>query len=131
MATIQDTVEKIVALDIPGLKTKKEYPPTVVSSAQLPYLYVRNLETGLDIESLTFGGGLQYVGGEIIILVGVSRQNTTEELYRQTRKFMDALQAALEDNASPLNLASWSIKEDFESVDTNSYFIVLCTFRSV
>lgn len=131
MATIQDTSAKFVALNIPGLKTKKEFPPTSVSSAQLPYLYLRNLETGLDIDTLSFGGGLQYVSGEAVFLVGVSRQNTAEELYKQTRRLMDDLQATLEANADVLKLASWNIKEYFEAVDTNSYFVVLCTFRCV
>lgn len=131
MATVQETTSKIVALDIQGLKTAKEFPPTVVSSAQLPYLYLRNIETTVDIENLAFSGGIQVVSGEIVILVGVSRQNTPEELYRQTRLMMDNLQNVLEENSRSLKLVSYTIKEDFESVDTNSYFIVLCTFRSI
>lgn len=131
MANIQNITPKIIAMNIEGIKTKKEFPPTIVSSAQLPYLYLRNLETGIDIETLSFAGGIQYVSGEIIILVGVSRQNTTEELYKLTRLMMDRLHAALELNASALSLESWAIKEDFEDVETNSYFVVACNFRSV
>lgn len=131
MAAIQEITPKLIAMNIEGVKTKKEFPPTIVSSAQLPYLYLRNLETGLDISTLSFNGGPQFVSGEIIILVGVSRQNTTEELYRLTRIMMDRLHAALELNASQLSLESWTIKEDFEDVETNSYFVVSCTFRSV
>lgn len=128
MATVSETVGGMAALNIPGVKTAKEFPPTVVSSAQLPYLYLRNIETTVDITSLTFSGGLQVVSGEMVILVGVSRQNTPEELYRQTRLMMDNLQNVLEENSRSLKLVSYTIKEDFEAVDTNSYFIVLCNF---
>ena len=129
MLTIQETMAKIVALKIPGLKTSKEFPPSVVSSAQLPLLYLRNLETERNIETLTFGGGLPAISGEIVVLMGISRQNTPEELYRLTRKFMDDLHTVLEENAADLSLYSFNIKEDFEAVDTTSYFVVLCNFR--
>jgi len=129
MATVVETSAKLTALKVPGVKTAKEFPPSVVSSAQLPYLYLRNIQTELDISTLSFAGGWQAVSGELIILVGVSRQSTPEELYKLTRKLMDDLHAVLEENASDLKLENYTIREDFETVDTNSYFIVLCNFR--
>jgi len=129
MTTVVETSAKIAALKIPGVKTSKEFPPSVVSSAQLPYLYLRNMETERDNSSLSFSGGLQAVNGELVILIGVSRQSTPEELYKNTRKMMDDLQSVLEENAADLALENYTIREEFETVDTNSYFIVLCNFR--
>lgn len=131
MAKVLETAAKLAALNIPGVKTSKEFPPSVVSSAQLPYLYLRDMSTGVDIESLSFAGGLQSTSGELVILMGLTRQSTPEELYKSTRLMMDSLQTVLEANASNLHLENYDIKESFETVDTSVYFIVLCTFRCV
>jgi len=127
--SVSDTLDTIMGLTFPGVKTMMRYPPMSVSSAQLPLLYVRNCQFSIDQRSLNFQGGLRTVGAEIVVIVDVSRQNTNEELYSKTRVMMDNVAQTIDDNAAALRLDDYLIKEDFEAVDTNSYFVVSAVIR--
>lgn len=126
--TVESTVERILALQIPSVKVNQSFPPASVSTAQLPLLYVRDMSISLDELTMTFSGGSSVVSGEIVILVEASRQNTQEELYKKTRKIMDELYQALVESPS-LRLLDFTIKEDFVSAETTSYFIVVAAIR--
>ena len=127
--TLQDTISKITALSIPGVTEIRESPPSLVTSAVLPLGYIRNCVVGMDQRSLTFAGGLQVVTVEVVILVDASRQSTMEDLYRNTRQIIDNVAATLNANASILRLDDFTIKEDFEAIETNSYFVVSAIIR--
>lgn len=127
--TLQGTLTKIVALDIPGVKSLRKAPPSLVTSAMLPFGYVRNCVVGIDQRSLSFQGGLQTVTCELVILIDASRQGTIEELYDATRQMIDDVTATLNANATSLRLDDFIIKEDFEAVETNSYFVVSAIIR--
>ena len=89
VTSVSKTLDTLMGLEFPGVKTMMRYPPMSVSSAQLPLLYVRSCQFSIDQRSLNFQGGLRTVGAEIVVIVDVSRQNTTEELYNKTRTMMD------------------------------------------
>jgi hypothetical protein len=127
--TLQGTIDKLVALTIPNVKSIRESPPSSVSSAMLPVGYIRNGVIALDQRSLSFQGGLQTVTCELIILVDASRQGTVDELYRRTRQIADDIATVLNANAASLRLDDFTIKEDFEGIETNSYFIVSAIIR--
>ena len=127
--SVANTLDTIMGMDFPNVKTKMRYPPMTVSTAQLPLLYVRNCQFGIDQRSLSFQGGLRTITAEIVVIVDVSRQNVTEELYSKTRAMLDDVAQAIDENAAELRLDDYLIKEDFEAVDTNSYFIVSATIR--
>lgn len=127
--SVSNTLDTIMSLNFPGVKTMMRYPPMTVSSAQLPLLYVRNCQFSIDQRSFSFQGGLRTIGAEIVVIVDVSRQNTTEELYTKTRTMMDNIAAVIDANAAELRLDDYLIKEDFEAVDTNSYFVVSAVIR--
>lgn len=127
--TLQDTIDKIVAMNVPGVKSIKPSPPSLVTSAVLPLGYIRNCNIGMDQRSLTFAGGLQVVTVELVILVDASRQSTVDDLYTETRAIMDNLAASLNTNATILRLDDFNIKEDFEAIETNSYFVVNAIIR--
>lgn len=127
--TLQETIDKIVALDIPGVKTIKASPPALVTSASLPLGYIRNCIIGMDQRSLSFQGGLQIVTVELVILVEASRQSTVDDLYVITRQIMDSVVGVLNTNAASLRLDDFTIKEDFEAIESNSYFTVSTIIR--
>jgi hypothetical protein len=129
VVSISDTLDTLMSLTFPGVKTMMRYPPMSVSSAQLPLLYVRNCQFSIDQRSLNFQGGLRTIGAEIVVIVDVSRQNTTEELYSKTRTMMDSVANVIDQNAAALRLDDYLIKEDFEAVDTNSYFVISAVIR--
>ena len=127
--TLQGTLNKIVALSIPGVKSIRKAPPSLVSSAMLPVGYLRNCVISMDQRSLSFQGGLQVVTCELVVLVDASRQGTVDDLYERTRQIADDIVHVLNDNAADLRLDDFTIKEDFEAIETNSYFIVSATIR--
>lgn len=127
--TVNNTLDAIMALTFPGVKTMLRYPPMNVSSAQLPLLYVRNCQFSIDQRTLNFNGGLRVVGAEIVVILDASRQSSPEELYKQTRTMLDNVAATLDENAAAIRLDDYLIKEDFEAVETNSYFVVSAVIR--
>lgn len=127
--TVNGTLDTLMGMTFPGVKTMMRYPPMSVSSAQLPLLYVRNCQFSIDQRSLSFQGGLRTVGAEIIVILDASRQSSPEELYKQTRMMLDNVAATLDANAAAIRLDDYIIKEDFEAVDTNSYFVVSAVIR--
>jgi hypothetical protein len=127
--TVNNTLDAIMALTFPGVKTMLRYPPMNVSSAQLPLLYVRNCQFSIDQRTLNFNGGLRVVGAEVVVILDASRQSSPEELYKQTRTMLDNVAKTLDDNAAAIRLDDYLIKEDFEAVETNSYFVVSAVIR--
>lgn len=127
--TVNGTLDALMGLTFPGVKTMMRYPPMSVSSAQLPLLYIRNCTFSIDQRSLSFAGGLRTVSAEVIVILDASRQSSPEELYKQTRTMLDNVAATLDANAAVIRLDDYLIKEDFEAVDTNSYFVVSALIR--
>lgn len=127
--TLTETVNKIAALSIPNVKTMRKSAPSSVSSAMLPLGYVRNAMIAKDQRSLSFQGGLRVVTCELVILIDPSRQSTLEDLYVLSRQIADDLAIALDDNAATLRLDDYVVKEDFEGVESSSYFVVSATIR--
>lgn len=127
--TLTETVKKISELSIPGVKTMRKSAPSSVSSAMLPLGYIRNAVIQKDQRSLSFQGGLRVVTCELVILIDPSRQGTVEDLYNFTRQIADDVAIALDDNAATLRLDDYTVKEDFEGVEANSYFIVSAIIR--
>jgi hypothetical protein len=122
--TITETINAVVSMNIPGVKAIREAPPPSVSSAMLPLGYIRNCTIGHDARTLNLAGAGTIVTCELVILVDASRQGTVEDLYRETREIMDSLATTLLENSANLRLDDFSIKEDFEAVEVNSYFVV-------
>lgn len=127
--TIQDTINNLTAMSIPGVKSIRKAAPASVSSAMLPLGYVRNCAIAMDQRSLTFAGGMRVVSCELVILVEASRQGTVDDLYELTRQVADNVAAAIDANAAVLRLDDYSVREDFEGVEASSYFVVLATIR--
>lgn len=127
--TIQDTINKLTAMSIPGVKSIRKAAPASVSSAMLPLGYIRNCAITTDQRSLSFSGGMRIVTCELVILIDASRQGTVEDLYDLTRQIEDDLAIAIDANAAVLRLDDYAIKEDFEGVETSSYFVVIATIR--
>lgn len=127
--TLQGTIDKIKALEIPGVKSIRKSTPSSVSSAMLPLGYIRNGTITTDQRSLTFSGGMRVVTCELVILVDASRQGTVDDLYDLTRQIADNIAIALDADAANLRLDDYAIKEDFEGVETSSYFVVIATIR--
>lgn len=127
--TIQSTVDKVKALNITGVKSIRKAAPASVSSAMLPLGYIRNCAMTMDQRSLSFSGGQRIVTCELVILVEASRQGTVDDLYDLTRQIADNTIAAIDENAASLRLSDFSVREDFEGVETSSYFVVLATIE--
>lgn len=127
--TLTGTINTIASLSIPNVKTMRKSAPSSVSSAMLPMGYVRNAIISKDDRSLSFQGGLRIVTCELVILIDPSRQSTIEDLYILSRQIADDLAITLDDNAAALRLEDYVIKEDFEGVESSSYFVVSATIR--
>ena len=131
MITVAGQVEKVLNLTIPSVVTMSSSPPGTVTSAQLPYLFVRDakMET-IDRDFVFNRSGLKVITFEICVIIEPSRQNTQPASYTLSRAIMDELSNALETNAADLSLEGYSIEEKFEMSGDTVYFVVVSPVRT-
>ena len=127
--TITKTIENILSITWPGVKSVNSAPPTVLSTGNFPILFVRSCERMKDQRSLSFTGGMDVVKVEVVVLLDAARQNTQEDAYAAMRNMADNVAKTLDENAELLLLDDYSIKEGFEPVQDTAYFAVFAEVR--
>ena len=109
--TYTSFVNALSAITVTGVKRQYTAPPSQLSSADLPALHPQLPEHTQDIISLASSTGLFVVACEVAIVIKANQQGTAAANFAECLTMLDALNNALIDNTSALNIDRWSMRQ--------------------
>jgi len=125
--TYTEYVAILAGLDVAGVVKVYTAPPTQLSTAQLPAQWARLPSGETAIASMGGQMGLPSLTCDLVIAVEVIGQNTQPANYAKALGIIDALQAALADEALGGVVDSWTLRMDGEAIGDTAYWVIVAT----
>ena len=113
--TYTEYVAILAGLDVAGVVKTYTAPPTQLSTAQLPAQWARLPQGETTIASMGGQMGLPSLTCDLVLAVEVIGQNTQPANYAKALAIIDALHAALADEALGCVVDSWQMRLDADS----------------
>lgn len=127
---INEAIDRFLAINYTGIKTKKDSPPVQVPAAQVPLLFIRSVVIRREGNSLAYTSSFNEAAMEMVVLVEPVRQNLQEKNYVLVRSLMEELATKFESNARDLMIIDYEIREGFEQLNSDTaYFAVIAQIR--
>lgn len=125
--TYTEYVATLAGLSITGVVKAYSAPPTQLSTAQLPAQWARLPSGETAIASMGGQMGLPSLTCDLVIAVEVIGQNTQPANYAKCLAVIDALQAALADEALGGVVDTWTMRIDGEAIGDTAYWVIVAT----
>jgi len=125
--TYTEYVATLAGLTVTGVVKAYSAPPTQLSTAQLPAQWARLPSGETTISTMTGAAGLPSLTCDLVIAVEVIGQNTQPANYAKALAIIDALHAALADEALGCVLDSWQMRVDVDQVGDTAYWVIVAT----
>ena len=109
--TYTSFVNALSAIAVTGVKRQYTAPPSQLSSADLPAMHPQLPEHTQDVISILSNTGLFTAACELAIVIKANQQGTAAANFAECLTMLDALNSALIDNTSALNIDRWSIRQ--------------------
>ena len=109
--TYTSFVNALSAITVTGVKRQYTAPPSQLSSADLPAMHPQLPEHTQDVISISSNTGLFTAACELAIVIKANQQGTAAANFAECLTMLDALNSALIDNTSALNIDRWSIRQ--------------------
>lgn len=109
--TYTSFVNALASITVAGVKRQYTAPPSQLSSADLPAMHPQLPEHTQDVISIASNTGLFTAACELAIVIKANQQGTAAANFAECLTMLDALNSALIDNTSALNIDRWSIRQ--------------------
>ncbi len=109
--TYTSFVNALAAITVAGVKRQYTAPPSQLSSADLPALHPQLPGHTQDVISIASNTGLFTAACELAIVIKANQQGTAAANFAECLTMLDALNSALIDNTSALNIDRWSMRQ--------------------
>ena len=109
--TYTSFVNALSTITVAGVKRQYTAPPSQLSSADLPAMHPQLPEHTQDVISIASNTGLFTAACELAIVIRANQQGTAAANFAECLTMLDALNSALIDNTSALNIDRWSIRQ--------------------
>jgi len=109
--TYTSFVNALAAITVAGVKRQYTAPPSQLSSADLPAMHPQLPEHTQDVISISSNTGLFTAACELAIVIKADKQGTAAANFAECLAMLDALNSALIDNTSALNIDRWSMRQ--------------------
>ncbi len=127
---INEAINRFLAINYNGIKTKTSSPPIQVPAAQVPLMFFRSVVIRRDGNSLAYTSSFNEVLMEMVILVEPVRQNVQAQNYLLVRSIMEEIATKIEANSRDLMIIDYEIREGFEQLNSETaYFAVIAQIR--
>ena len=123
--TYTSFVNALSAITVAGVKRQYTAPPSQLSSADLPAMHPQLPEHTQDIISLASNTGLFVVMCELAIVIKANQQGTAAGNFAECLTMLDALNSALIDSTSALNIDRWSMRQDGVTYGDTAYWTIV------
>ena len=125
--TYTEYTATLAGLDVTGVVKRYGAPPTQLSTAQLPAQWARLPSGETAIASMGGQMGLPSLTCDLVIAVEVIGQNTQPANYAKALGIIDALQAALANEALGGVVDTWTMRIDGEAIGDAAYWVIVAT----
>ena len=125
--TYTEYVATLAGLTVTGVVKAYTSPPTQLSTAQLPAQWARLPQGETTIASMGGQMGLPSLTCDLVLAVEVIGQNTQPANYAKALAIIDALHAALADEALGCVVDSWQMRLDAEQIGDTAYWVIVAT----
>ena len=125
--TYTEYTATLAGLDVTGVVKRYTSPPTQLSTAQLPAQWPRLPQGETTIASMGGQMGLPPLTCDLVIAVEAMGQNTQPANYSKALAVIDALQAALADEALGDVVDTWTMRIDAEAIGDTAYWVIVAT----
>ena len=125
--TYTEYAAMLSGLTIAGVTKAYSAPPTQLSTAQLPAMWPRLPSGETTIATMTGAAGLPSLTCDLVIAVEAYGQNTQPANYAKALAIIDALQAALADEALDGVVDTWQMRLDVEQIGDTAYWAIVAT----
>ena len=125
--TYTEYTATLAGLDVTGVVKRYTSPPTQLSTAQLPAQWPRLPQGETTIASMGGQMGLPSLTCDLVIAVEAMGQNTQPANYSKALAVIDALQAALADEALGGVVDTWTMRIDAEAIGDTAYWVIVAT----
>lgn len=119
------------ALTITGVARKYDAPPTQLSTADMPLMYVRLPEGSSETATFDASQGLFNCAAEIVIVVKPVMQSRNSTNMDAGLTMMDALHTALSDAAQANDYARWAMRLETEIDGDTAYWRVIARVEAI
>jgi len=125
--TYTEYVATLAGLDVTGVVKVYTAPPTQLSTAQLPAQWARLPQGESTVASMGGQMGLPSLTCDLVVAVEAMGQNTQPANYAKALAIIDALQAALADEALGGVVDTWTMRLDAEQIGDTTYWVIVAT----
>ena len=122
--TYTSFVNALSAITVAGVKRQYTAPPSQLSSADLPAMHPQLPEHTQDVISIASNTGLFTAACELAIVIKANQQGTAAANFAECLTMLDALNSALIDNTSALNIDRWSMRQDGVTYGDTAYWTI-------
>lgn len=123
--TYTSFVNALSAITVAGVKRQYTSPPSQLAGADLPALHPQLPEHTQDIISIASNTGLFTVACELAIVIKANQQGTAAANFAECLTMLDALNSALIDSTSALNIDRWSMRQDGVTYGDTAYWTIV------
>ncbi len=123
--TYTSFVNALASITVTGVKRQYTAPPSQLSSADLPAMHPQLPEHTQDVISIASNTGLFTAACELAIVIKANQQGTAAANFAECLTMLDALNNALIDNTSALNIDRWSMRQDGVTYGDTAYWTIV------
>ena len=123
--TYTSFVNALSAIRVAGVKRQYTAPPSQLSSADLPAMHPQLPEHTQEVINLVSSPGMFAVVCELAIVIKANQQGTAAANFSECLTLLDALNSALIDNTSALNIDRWSMRQDGVTYGDTAYWTIV------
>lgn len=125
--TYTEYVTMLAGLTVAGVVKRYPTPPTQLNTAQLPASWPRLPGGETQIVTLTSGAGLPTLACDLVIAVNAWGQGTQPVNYAAAVSIVDALNAALIDEADNGVIDGWALRLEVDQIGDAAYWVIVAT----
>lgn len=123
--TYTSFVNALASITVAGVKRQYTAPPSQLSSADLPAMHPQLPEHTQEVINLVSSPGLFAAACELAIVIKANQQGTAAANFAECLTMLDALNSALIDNTSALNIDRWSMRQDGVTYGDTAYWTIV------